>query len=338
MIGRAKGRAGLMILLGIVVVSIGLRLLLGRTVDAGGDITATWGLPVGIVLEIRGTSVLAACIAGAALGLSGLAFQNLLRNPLASPWVLGVSSGAGFGVMVGAWLGTIPGAAWLASILLFGAGLPGAAAGAIAAIGVVWWLSRRLGGFDPVSLVLCGVVVNSTFAAGTMLLQHLSPNGVRGDFTTWMMGRIPELLPAWLSIVSVFAVLVVAGLAWRWHAVLDAAGLDDDEARSVGVPLLGLRRGLLLVGGGLATVAVVVVGPIAFVGLLAPHAARLLVGAAHRLLVPGAALAGAGVLVVADLVRQIVDLGGGRMPVGILTALVGGPVFLWLLIRRRGVL
>ena len=94
----------------------------------------------------------------------------------------------------------------------------------------------------------------------------------------------------------------------------------------------------MVTGGGLATLAVVIVGPIAFVGLLAPHAARLLVGASHRHVVPASALAGAGGLVVADLVRQVLDLGGGRVPVGILTALVGGPVFLWLLIRRRGAL
>ena len=338
MTGRCRGWPGVLLLLTLLAGAVLLRLLVGRSVDPDGSIGPAWGWPGGVVLELRGSSVLAASIAGAALGLSGLAFQNLLRNPLASPWVLGVSSGAGFGVMVGAWLATVPGAGALAGFLLLGAGLPGAALGAIAAIAVVWWLARRLGGFDPVSLVLCGVVVNSTFAAGTMLLQHLSPNGVRGDFTTWMMGRIPELLPGWLSVFGVLSIVVVGAIAWRWHATLDAAGLDDDEAISVGVPLAGLRRGLMILGGGLATLAVVVVGPIAFVGLLAPHAARLLVGASHRQVVPGAALSGAAVLVVADLVRQILDLGGGRVPVGILTALVGGPVFLWLLIRRRGVL
>ena len=336
--GANRGILGIVILVAIVAGASLLRLLIGRTVGMGGGIEPIFGWPSGVVFELRASSVLASCLAGAALGLSGLAFQNLLRNPLASPWVLGVSSGAGFGIMVGAWLATVPGGGALAGILLFGAGLPGAAAGAIGAIGVVWWLSRRLGGFDPVSLVLCGVVVNSTFAAGTMLLQHLSPNGVRGDFTTWMMGRIPELLPGWLASVGVLVVLAVGLLAWRWHATLDAAGLDDDEAVSVGVPLARMRQSLMVIGGGLATLAVVIVGPVAFVGLLAPHAARLVVGASHRHVVPASALAGGGVLVVADLVRQVLDLGGGRVPVGILTALVGGPVFLWLLIRRRGVL
>lgn len=333
-----RAMVGLVVLGGIVALAAIGRLLIGRAIGEDGGIQATVGWPSGVVLELRASSILAASIAGAALGLSGLAFQNLLRNPLASPWVLGVSSGAGFGVMVGAWLATVPGAGALAGVLLFGAGLPGAAVGALAAIAVVWWLSGRLGGFDPISLVLCGVVVNSTFAAGTMLLQHLSPNGVRGDFTTWMMGRIPELLPGWLAVLGVAAIIVVGGLAWWWASTLDAAGLEDDEASSVGVPLPRLRRGLMVSGGGLATLAVVMVGPIAFVGLLAPHAARLLVGSAHRAVVPASAMAGGGVLIVADLVRQVLDLGGGRMPVGILTALVGGPVFLWLLVRRRGVL
>jgi iron complex transport system permease protein len=116
---------------------------------------------------------------------------------------------------------------------------------------------------------------------------------------------------------------------------LDAACLTDDEARSVGVPLDGLRRGLFTLGGLLAAVAVCMVGPIAFVGLLAPHAARLVVGPRHRHLVPAALLAGGGLLVFADVVRQMIDLGGGRLPVGVVTSMVGGPVFLVLLIRGR---
>jgi iron complex transport system permease protein len=130
--------------------------------------------------------------------------------------------------------------------------------------------------------------------------------------------------------------MVVTLAAWRAAPLLDACSLGDDEALSIGVPLAGLRRCLLLLGGALAAIAVVIVGPIAFVGLLAPHAGRRLAGAGHRGVVVSTVVAGGGMLVLADAIRQVVDLGGGRLPVGVLTALVGGPAFLLLLLRGRG--
>jgi len=331
------GRGGIVGLFLLASLAVAARLLIGRGVDGDGTPTTVVGLPDPLLLEIRLSAMLAASIAGAALGLSGLAFQILLRNPLASPWVLGVSSGAGFGLILAMWLVRLGGAAALVgTALLAGAGIPAAAFGALLAISIVWMLSRRLGGFDPVGLVLCGVVTSATFGAGIMLLQHLVPNGVRGDLVGWMMGRIPELAPGWLLAVGGVAVGVIAAAAWRAAPMLDASGLGDDEARSVGVPLDALRRWLLSIGGGLAAIAVVMVGPIAFVGLLAPHAARRLAGAGHRGVVLATVVAGAGMLLGADAIRQVVDLGGGRLPVGVLTALVGGPAFLGLLLRDRG--
>ena len=320
----------------MVLVVVGLRLLLGRTVEDGGGTSIRFGIPEGVILDLRVSAILSGFIAGAALGLSGLAFQVLLRNPLASPWVLGVSSGAGFGILLASWLSGL-GGLWtiLAGWALWGAGLPAAAAGAVAAILVVGGVARRLGGFDPVGLVLCGVIVGAVFGAATMLVQHLVPNGVRGDIVAWMMGRIPELSPGWMlwSGAGIVAVIGVWGV--RLGLPLDAACLSEDEARSVGVPIDTLRRGLFLVGGLLAAVAVCMVGPIAFVGLLSPHAARLVVGPRHRLLVPASLVSGGGVLVLADAVRQLIDLGGGRLPVGVVTAMVGGPLFLFLLLRGR---
>ncbi|MDE0889925.1 MAG: iron ABC transporter permease [Phycisphaerales bacterium] len=334
-LGRKSGGRGLLwlaIIGGFVILA---RLLVGRSIDGAGDVLMTFGFPASEILMIRGSAATAAVLAGAGLGLSGLCFQVLLRNPLASPWVLGVSSGAGFGLMTATWMSLAGGMlGGVGGLLLAFAGMPAAALGALLAIGVVWLLSRRLGTFDPVTLVLCGVIASATFGAGIMLLQHLVPNGVRGDLVSWMMGRIPEVSPGWL--LATIGGLVIAGFGFglRFASALDAACLTEDEARSVGVPVDRLRHGLLLSGGLLAAASVVLVGPIAFVGLLAPHAARLVVGPRHHLLVPGTVLAGAGVLLGADAVRQFIDLGGGRLPVGVVTSLVGGPVFLWLLLRR----
>jgi iron complex transport system permease protein len=333
----ARRHRGLVVLLLVGLGAVAGRLLVGRGVDADGLATTVFGFPGATLLEIRLSTVLAGAIAGAALGLSGLSFQILLRNPLASPWVLGVSSGAGFGLMLAMWLARLGGvAAVVGSGLLAGAGIPASALGALLAISIVWMLSRRLGGFDPVGLVLCGVVTSATFGAGIMLLQHLVPSGVRGDLVGWMMGRIPELAPTWLLTVGGVAVAAASVAAWRAAPLLDASSLGDDEARSIGVPLDAMRWWLLMAGGALAAIAVVLVGPIAFVGLLAPHAGRRLAGAGHRGVVLATAIAGATMLVLADAIRQVIDLGGGRLPVGVLTALVGGPAFLGLLLRGRG--
>ncbi|MFM1833477.1 MAG: hypothetical protein RLZZ461_1793, partial [Planctomycetota bacterium] len=169
----ARRHRGLVVLFVVGLAAVAGRLLVGRGVDAAGLATTVFGLPDATLFEIRLSTVLAGAIAGASLGLSGLAFQILLRNPLASPWVLGVSSGAGFGLMLAMWLARLGGvAAAVGGALLAGAGIPASALGALLAISIVWMLSRRLGGFDPVGLVLCGVVTSATFGAGIMLLQH----------------------------------------------------------------------------------------------------------------------------------------------------------------------
>jgi len=335
--GRRQGEqvSGMIILLIVLLGAAALRMLTGRVPQEDGSIGLVLALPIGEITNIRFTATMAAAIVGGCLGLSGLAFQVLLRNPLASPFVLGVSSGAGLGIMLGQWMASVGGALGvMGAVLLGGQGAIGAGLGAIVALLIVQFLGRRLGGFDPVSLVLAGIIVSATFAAAIMLLQHLVPHGLRDDLVSWMMGRIPWSLPSGILVASsaIMAACCVLGV-WL-AAALDASCLGEEEARSVGVPIDILRIGLLVSGGALAAVAVVLAGPIAFVGLVAPHAARALVGSRHRMLVPGSMLAGAAMLVVAEAVRQWIDLGGGRLPIGVLTALLGGPAFLVLLLRR----
>jgi iron complex transport system permease protein len=328
------------IVLGVaIVVCALLRSAIGPD-SVDGSIKLALSMPAGEILAFRLQSVLSAAMLGAALGLSGLALQSLLRNPLASPFVLGVSSGAGFGVaavLAGAYLFALP-------AVTFGGEVGGAIAGALITLAIVAWLGRARvsdggdhgsGASDPTALVLSGVIVGAIFSAATMLLEQLVPHGLRGDLLSWMAGRLPEI-PARSALATVCVSVAVGWIALASQAgALDVASLSDDEARSSGVDLGALRRKLFLVGGILAAVAVAYAGPIGFIGLIGPHIARKLVGSRHGALVPASALAGAALLVSADAVRQWIDLGTGRLPVGVVTALAGGPAFLWLLRSGR---
>lgn len=324
---NARGFATLTVALAIAALA---RLAIGP-IAADGGIHLSVGVVSGQVLALRMQAVLSAALLGASLGASGLALQALLRNPLASPFVLGISSGAGFGValvLALAWMLAIPAAT-------FGGEAAGAVVGALAALAIVSRFGRAGERHDPTALVLAGVVVGSMFSAGSMLLEQLVPFGLRGDLLSWMAGRLPEL-PSRGAFWTLFIVTLAGIAVLASHArALDVSMLSDDEARSSGVSLSRLRRTLFVVGGVLAAIAVAYAGPIGFVGLVAPHLARRLVGTRHAALVPASALAGAALLVLADSARQCIDLGTGRLPVGVVTALAGGPAFLWLL-RHRG--
>jgi iron complex transport system permease protein len=322
-------RGGLALLLASLLVAALLRVSLGP-VSSDGVVALAWGVPSAEILGFRTAGVVGTVLLGASLGLSGLALQILLRNPLASPFVLGVSSGAGFGVacvLLTGYLFASSAGGFLGEAL-------GAAIGALAALAIVARFGRTDEGHDPTALILAGVILGAIFSAATALLEQLVPFGLRGDLLSWTAGRLPEI-PSRLQL-AILGVAAIGGwlaLARRAGA-LDVSMLSDDEARSSGVRLSALRTELFWIGGLLAAIAVAYAGPIGFVGLVGPHLARLLVGPRHGALVPASALAGAALLVTADVARQWLDLGTGRLPIGVLTALAGGPFFLWLL--RRG--
>ncbi len=301
-----------------------LRLLVDR--PPGGTLSLAW--PGASWMEFRRTAMIAAAIVGGCLGLAGALLQSMLRNPLASPFILGVSSGAGLGLMVAAWLSYIT--VGTAMTLPGSGGVP-ALLGAMLALSVVYLLGQRKGWPDPVALVLVGVIVSTVAAGGMMFFQHLVPTGLRGAFATWLMGTIPEVMPSWRLWLFGSICLGCWMFCQRLSSQLDASLMGDDESESVGVPLGRLRLLLLACAGALTAVAVTIAGPIAFVGLVAPHMARLLVGGRHVLLLPGAMACGIILLVGADALRQAIDLGGGRMPVGVLTTVCGGFIFLFLL-------
>ena len=309
---------------------VAARLLIGRDPSTGEWL---FGIAEGEIVALRVGAVQSGAAAGAALGLSGLLLQALLRNPLASPFILELSEGAGLGATLAAWLpiaaaGTA--AVWIGPDAL----LPGTL-GSVSVLLLVFVLGRRGGVLDPLTLVLAGTVIASMCGAVTLLVQSLMPPTSRGELWSWFMGQVPELprtLPWWNTVV--IFVIVLCASSWKARA-LDVASTGDDEAESLGVAVGSLRLWLLVGASALAATSVALCGPIAFVGFMAPHMARALLGGLHGPLVPASALAGAAILIWSDAIRQGIDFGSGRLPIGVLTALVGGPLFLVMIRSAR---
>jgi len=272
-----------------------------------------------VVLQVRGPRVLAALAVGAALAGAGAAYQNLFRNPLVSPDILGVSGGCALGAVTGILL-ALP----IAAIqgLAFACGL--AAVGLVLAIG--GWIRSH----DRVlTLILTGVVVGSLFGAGIAFAKYVAdPYNQLPAITFWLLGSFSGVLPKDLAyalplIVVGFVPLVL--LRWR----VNLLSLPDDEARALGVDVARLRLAVIAAATLVTSAGVAIAGIIGWVGLVIPHAARLLVGAEFARVLPiSALLGGAFMLLVDTLCRTAART---ELPPGVLTALVGTPVFIWLL-------
>jgi iron complex transport system permease protein len=318
---------GLVILFIIALSAATLRILIDR--DPIDGLGLAWPDPA--YAHFRFTALLMGAVVGSSLAVAGVLLQALLRNPLASPFILGLSSGAGLGVMLAMYIGYVTGR----EAMVGGTNAGPALLGALAVLAIVYSLGRQRGLLDPISLVLVGVVVSAICGAVIMFLQRLVPGGLRGDILTWMMGQVPqgiERLPLMLVTLLAIAGMLIAASMGR---AMDAATLGDDEARSIGLSIGPLRLAMFVLAGALTAASVSVAGPIAFVGLVAPPAARLLISPRHGMLVFASALAGASLIIAADVASQALEFGAGRMPVGIFTALIGGPAFIWLLKHRH---
>lgn len=280
-----------------------------------------------ILLLYRLPRVVGAALVGAALGVAGVLFQGLLRNPLADPLLLGTSSGAALGATIAFVLPPTFTAYW------FGFGLIAvlAFAGALVAVGLVYLLATRNHRTPVVTLLLAGVAVSAVLtAAQTMLITLNERLGLRlVSFYRWITGSIS--VESWTQ-AQVVAVLVVAGIAAGvlLAPALDAFALGEEMAGHLGLRVERYKLVTVLVAALLVGAAVSISGIVGFVGLVAPHLCRLTLGPRHRLLVPASALAGAIFVVVADLLARIL-VAPAELPLGVLTALVGGPFFLWLL-------
>lgn len=328
-----------------LVVAAGLlRLCVGREFGwPGGDlVTAFWriitagvwreeGSDSNIFLEIRLYRVVLAVLVGVALATSGVALQSLLRNPLAEPFILGLSSGAGVGVMT----------EMLAAYYLelpSGTHHTGALLGASVSMLIVYAAGQRQGAIDPLGLLLAGVVLSTINGAIIVLLNYLpGSTGLREDLARWMMGYLNETLMDSSAVLAMIAI-VVLGFATLLYLgpAMDVATFSDTEAMSLGVNLRRLRVALFVVAAVLAAGAVVLAGPIAFVGLICPHAVRLLLGPTHRPLIIGSAMIGAALIILADTATVWLDFGQGHLPLGVFTAVLGGPIFVWMLRPQIG--
>jgi cobalamin transport system permease protein len=275
-----------------------------------------------IVLDIRWPRILLAMIVGAALSVAGASFQALLRNPLADPYVLGVSSGAALGSILSlVWFAELPGATPF-----------GAFAGAIAATTAVYFLGRRGGSLDTYALLLGGIITASFLSALIMfLMTTISGRELRG-MAFWLMGDLSTPAPVatgWLVLVLVLGV----GAIYTTAADLNLLLGGEQEAMHLGVDVVRVKLVVYLSASVLTGLAVSVSGAIGYVGLMVPHLIRLLFGSDYRLLIPATALGGAIAVVLADtLARTLVA--PTELPVGAMTAMVGAPVFLYLLRRR----
>ena len=276
----------------------------------------------GIVWELRLPRVLTAAAVGAGLALSGGVMQALTRNSLADPYLLGLSSGASLGAV---------------AVVLLGVGLllPVAAfAGAMAALVTTLALARAGGGLTPSRTVLAGVAVSSLAGAITSLVIFWTATGDSyREILGWLLGSLAGA--RWPAVaIAVVALVVVGTPILASSRLLDAFAFGDTSAAALGVPVAGVRWALLGATALLTGAMVSVSGSIGFVGLVLPHAVRLLVGPGHRRLLPLAALAGAIFLVWADTAaRSLFD--PRELPVGVVTAILGAPVFALLLVGRR---
>ena len=274
-----------------------------------------------IVWDLRLPRVIAAIIVGSALGMAGSLLQGMLRNGLASPFLLGISSGAGLAavLIVGlkVWDIWLPLGAWL---------------GAVTAMAIVFALAKTKGEISVERLILGGVAASTLFAALQTMLLLLSPDGQVQAALTWLTGSLNGR--GWDEVTVVGPSMVIALLLGCLLArQVNLLNLGDDLAAGLGSSLVRSR----LLFGAVATLltagAVSIAGLVGFIGLLVPHGVRLLVGNDYRLVLPFSAIGGALVLCLADLLAR---LGPIELPVGIVTSIMGAPVFMWLLYRRSG--
>ena len=280
-----------------------------------------------ILFHVRMPRVLLAFFVGGSLAMVGVALQALLRNPLADPFVIGISSGAALGAAIA---------------LLFGLGisvgtisaLPVCAfAGALISLMIMYRISSAQYGFSVYTLLLAGVVLNAIFSAFIMFLTSIAePNRVFGMYA-WLMGTLTG--PDW-STLGILVLYLGAGLfiLGRHAQSLNLLTLGEETARSLGVEVERVKKSVFLAAALLTGAVVSFSGIIGFVGLIIPHAVRLVFSADHRLLLPVAGLVGGMFLMLADTLARTA-LSPSEFPVGVITALVGGPIFLWLLTTRQ---
>jgi iron complex transport system permease protein len=315
--------AGAAILLGPVVGStpISLRRAFDRSVPFSDNVDAQ------IFFVARLPRTLAGALVGAALASAGVVFQGLLRNPLATPFTLGVSAGAALGAMLAITFGwTIH---WIGVPAVAGASF----AGSLTAVAIVYALARaRHRGLSTDVLLLAGVTMNAFFSALILFVQYFADFAETYRTLRWLMGDLD--VSSYGPLVTALPLVAAAFAVFAWIArPLNLLSLGPDSAETHGIAVAAAQRAAFFSASLATGAAVSVGGPVGFVGIIVPHLVRLLVGADHRVVLPASALFGAAFLVGCDVVARTV-MAPVEIPVGVITALIGGPFFLWLLVKR----
>ncbi|HXG57224.1 MAG TPA: iron ABC transporter permease [Vicinamibacterales bacterium] len=301
--------------------SISLRNVFDRSIPFAENVDAQ------IFFVARLPRTLAGAMVGAMLASAGVVFQGLLRNPLATPFTLGVSAGAALGAMLAitfggslAWLG-VP-LAPLASFI-----------GSLAAVAVVYFLaSARNRGLSTNVLLLAGVTMNAFFSALILFVQYFADFAETFRILRWLMGDLD--ISSYQPLLTALPLVIVSFAIFAWLArPLNLLSLGADAAESRGIDVTRAQRAAFLSASLATGAAVSVGGPVGFIGIIVPHLIRLLVGADHRLVLPASALFGAAFLIACDVLARTI-MSPLELPVGVITALIGGPFFLWLLVRR----
>ncbi|MBD8063287.1 iron ABC transporter permease [Actinomycetaceae bacterium Sa1BUA1] len=294
---------------------------------AGGTIEPEFVQSYAIVADLRLPRALLALAAGAALSVAGAVMQGLLRNPLVSPFTLGVSPSAAFGASL--------------AILLGGGGVassnPLVILSALACAGLVTMLVLGLASARKMAvatLLLLGIAVTQLFEALTAGLQYVANENTLQAIVRWTLGSVNDASWTEVRVMGAVVVVLLPLLLWFAKDMNAIAFAGDDAARSLGVNVTVVRVGLILVSVLLASVAVSLCGVIGFVGLVGPHIARLIIGANHQYLLPMSALSGGVLLVAADTIGRTV-VAPSVVPVGIVVAMLGAPVFIYLIMTRR---
>jgi iron complex transport system permease protein len=334
-------RCGVLAIILVVVVVIALKLgavpvslyglgldLLHVLVGKTGELSSNYNM---IVYDIRLPRILLSIVVGASLAVAGTAFQALLRNPLADPYILGASSGASLGAML-----TLIAGPYLALPLILSAVVTplGAFLGAAATVAVVYFLGSHNGQLDSNTLLLSGIVSGSFLSAIiTFLISTLAGRGDLRGILFWLMGDLSASLQPSVRWVLGIGFLVATAIIYTTASDLNLLLNGEKEAMHLGVDVRRVRLVVYIAASLLTGLAVSFSGAIGYVGLLVPHVMRLIFGSDHRILIPTSAFGGAIVLVIADTVARTV-VAPSELPVGAMTALAGAPLFIYLLRRK----
>ena len=298
---------------------------LRRALD--GSIPFSENVDAQILFVARLPRTLAGALVGGALATAGVIFQGLLRNPLATPFTLGVSAGAALGAMVAITFNWTFAALGISTVPL------ASFAGSIGAVAIVYALARaRHSGLSTDVLLLAGVTMNAFFSALILFVQYFADFAETYRTLRWLMGDLD--VSSYEPLVTATPLIAAAFVVFAWLArPLNVLSLGPDGAATRGVDVARVQRAAFLSGSLVTGAAVSVGGPIGFVGIIIPHLVRLMVGPDHRVVLPASALFGAAFLVACDVLARTV-LSPIELPVGVITALIGGPFFLWLLVTK----